>query len=228
MTSLDASSNPQPDANTNSTADQQKSSMTQSLSAPLVSAGKHPIMSDITTHGIRVGATAFFLPEESHESANQYAFGYRILIHNTSEHTVQLIKRCWRIIDANGKLKVVRGEGVVGETPILEPDEAFKYTSYAVIETPWGTMQGEYGFVDLCKPESSEPTSHNPNQSIGQSIKTSHITESHKFTQQDMQEELLEADDVFKVTIGRFFLTPEIQIDHALNRSRLTSVKPSK
>jgi len=103
-----------------------------------------PIMSDITTHGIRVGARAYYLPEESEPDKAEYYFGYRVLILNTSETTVQLLTRHWTIIDGEGGVRTVRGEGVVGEQPVLEPNRAFKYTSFCKMPTHWGTMEGHY------------------------------------------------------------------------------------
>lgn len=104
------------------------------------------LMSDVTTEGIRVGASAFYLPDESTPEDNEYVFGYRIVILNDSERTVTLLNRHWDLIDAEGELREVNGEGVVGQKPRLAPGEAFKYHSFAVLPTPWGTMQGHYQF----------------------------------------------------------------------------------
>ena len=101
-------------------------------------------MSDVTTLGVRVGANAFYLPDESTPEDNEYVFGYRIVILNDSERTVTLLNRHWDLIDANGELRVVEGEGVVGQKPRLSPGEAFKYHSFAVLPTLWGTMEGHY------------------------------------------------------------------------------------
>lgn len=103
-----------------------------------------PRMSDVTTHGIRVGAMAFFLPGESKPDEGEYVFGYRILIVNESQSTVELLSRHWKIIDGDGQLREVRGRGVVGEMPVLKPGEGFKYTSFARLPTNWGTMEGKY------------------------------------------------------------------------------------
>ena len=103
-----------------------------------------PAMSDTTTHGIRVGATAYYLPDESDPDHDEYFFGYRIVIHNTSDLTVRLISRHWDIIDGNGELKKVDGDGVVGEQPVLGPGQAFRYTSFCPLHTSWGTMEGDY------------------------------------------------------------------------------------
>ncbi|MEM6257077.1 MAG: Co2+/Mg2+ efflux protein ApaG [Planctomycetota bacterium] len=106
----------------------------------------YPLMSDVTTHGVRVGANAFYLPDESTPEDDEYVFGYRIVILNDSERTVTLLSRHWDLIDGEGQLREVDGEGVVGQKPRLAPGEAFKYHSFAVLPTPWGTMEGHYDF----------------------------------------------------------------------------------
>ena len=101
-------------------------------------------MSDTTTEGVRVGATAYFLPEESDPDERKFLFGYTIVIKNESTEPCQLVARRWLIIDGQGRQEEVRGPGVVGQTPRLEPGEAYKYQSYCPLKTPWGTMEGEY------------------------------------------------------------------------------------
>lgn len=103
-----------------------------------------PVMSDTTTQGIRIGATAFYLPEESNPAENQYVFGYRVVIMNESQEAVKLLSRHWIIIDGDGHREDVRGPGVVGQTPLLEPNQGFKYTSYCPLGTEWGSMEGTY------------------------------------------------------------------------------------
>ena len=105
-----------------------------------------PALSDTTTQGIRVGATAFYLPEESIPEERRYMFGYRIVICNEGSVAAKLRSRHWVIIDANGNLEEVKGEGVVGEQPRLMPGAGFKYTSYCPLHTTWGTMEGTYQF----------------------------------------------------------------------------------
>lgn len=102
------------------------------------------LMSDVTTLGVRVGATAFFLPDESTPAKKEFVFGYRIVILNNSEQTVTLLNRHWDLIDGEGVCRAIDGEGVVGQKPCLGPGEAFKYHSFAVLPTAWGTMQGHY------------------------------------------------------------------------------------
>lgn len=103
-----------------------------------------PELSDTTTHGVRVGATGYFLPEESDPDARRYVFGYTIVIVNTGQEPAKLLSRHWVIIDANGEREEVRGPGVVGEQPRLEAGEAFKYQSFCPLRTRWGTMEGSY------------------------------------------------------------------------------------
>jgi ApaG protein len=105
-----------------------------------------PAMSDLNTEGIRVGATAFFLPDESDPDHHKYVFGYRIVIVNESAKTATLRNRHWVIIDGEGNIEEVRGVGVVGQQPRLAPGEGFKYTSFCPLRTEWGTMEGEYEF----------------------------------------------------------------------------------
>jgi len=103
-----------------------------------------PKLSDVTTEGIRVGAAAFYIAEQSDPDNHQYVFGYNIVIANTGDRPAQLLSRHWMIIDAHGRREEVRGPGVVGQTPRLEAGKAFKYQSFCPLRTPWGTMEGEY------------------------------------------------------------------------------------
>jgi ApaG protein len=103
-----------------------------------------PEMSDTTTDGVRVGATGYFLPDESDTSIRKFLFGYTIVIKNESPEPVQLVSRYWLIIDGSGRREEVRGPGVVGQTPRLAPGQGFKYQSFCPLKTPWGTMEGEY------------------------------------------------------------------------------------
>ncbi len=103
-----------------------------------------PEFSDTTTEGVRVGATGYYLPEESDAEARKFVFGYTIVIANQGDAPVQLLTRHWVIIDGHGRREDVEGEGVVGQQPRLEPGQAFKYQSFCPLKTPWGTMEGEY------------------------------------------------------------------------------------
>jgi ApaG protein len=85
-----------------------------------------------------------YLPEQSNEEGERYAFAYTITITNTGEVPAKLISRHWVITDANSDVQEVRGIGVVGEQPLLAPGERFEYTSGTAIATPVGTMSGSY------------------------------------------------------------------------------------
>jgi ApaG protein len=99
------------------------------------------------TYDVAVSAQTQYLPEQSDESANRYAFAYTITIRNAGQFAAQLISRHWIITDAQGLVQEVRGLGVVGAQPLLQPGESFEYTSGASIATPVGTMRGSYQMV---------------------------------------------------------------------------------
>lgn len=93
---------------------------------------------------IQIHADISYLASESEPGEDRYIFAYTITIHNLSQEAARLLARHWVITDAHGKVQEVRGEGVVGETPLISPGQAFRYTSAAMIETPVGLMRGEY------------------------------------------------------------------------------------
>lgn len=85
-----------------------------------------------------------FLPEQSEPESELYGFAYTITVHNTGEFAAQLVSRHWIISDARGHTEQVKGLGVVGQQPLLQPGEAFQYTSGCRLRTPSGTMHGSY------------------------------------------------------------------------------------
>lgn len=85
-----------------------------------------------------------YAPQQSAPEQEVYVFAYTITIHNTGSVAAQLIARHWEIEDAHGHTQVVDGLGVVGEQPLLQPGEAFRYTSHAPLSTPMGIMSGHY------------------------------------------------------------------------------------
>ena len=99
-------------------------------------------------HKIRIDVETSYLREQSNPQEQRYVFSYTITIHNDGGLPATLLTRHWTITDANGTVKEVRGEGVVGEQPRLEPGQGFRYSSGAVLETPVGTMEGSYQMVD--------------------------------------------------------------------------------
>ena len=97
-----------------------------------------------TTREIRVMVDPVYLEEQSSPSDSHYVWAYHVRVENHGEETVQLRNRHWRITDANGQIHEVRGEGVIGEQPVLRPGEAFEYTSGTPLSTPSGIMVGSY------------------------------------------------------------------------------------
>jgi len=99
------------------------------------------------TRQIEVKAKPRFLPERSSPENGYFFWAYTITLTNLGRETVQLNTRHWRITDAQGRLQEVRGDGVVGEQPVLKPGENFEYTSGVPLPTPSGFMTGTYGMV---------------------------------------------------------------------------------
>ena len=99
------------------------------------------------TRKIEVTVTPRFSTERSSPPNSYYFWTYTIDITNLGGETVQLKTRHWRITDALGRLQEVKGPGVVGEEPVLEPGESFEYTSGVPLPTPSGFMVGSYGMV---------------------------------------------------------------------------------
>src|SRR5687768_9742641 len=104
-------------------------------------------MSDTTTRGIRIQVTSQYLSDRSSPKDSQYLFAYHVKISNVGTETAQLVSREWIITSAEGDVERVKGPGVVGEKPVLQPGGAFEYTSYCPLKTAVGTMQGSYQMV---------------------------------------------------------------------------------
>lgn len=100
-----------------------------------------------TTRGVRVTVQTVFLEDQSEPEAGTWLWAYRVEVANLSEGAVQLLRRTWLITDARGQVQRVHGEGVVGEQPVIEPGEAFTYTSGTPLGTPSGFMRGLYHMV---------------------------------------------------------------------------------
>ena len=128
-------------------------------------------MYESTTHAINVSVRPVYLEEQSSPAENRYVWAYHVRIENRGERTVQLRSRYWRITDARGRVHEVRGEGVVGEQPVLEPGKSYEYMSGTPLETPSGIMVGTYqmetesgDFVDVAIPAFSLDSPHQPVQ----------------------------------------------------------------
>lgn len=101
-------------------------------------------METFTTNGITVSVETQYLPAHSNPREGKFIFGYHINIINGSPYTVQLLRRHWVISAADGSLREVEGEGVIGQQPVLAPGEEHEYTSFCHLETELGRMSGTY------------------------------------------------------------------------------------
>lgn len=101
-----------------------------------------------TTRGISVRVAVSYLFEQSDPSSNRWFWSYHVRIENGSDRAVQLLSRSWRIVDGNGAVHEVHGEGVVGEMPLIAPESSYDYVSGCPLETPSGAMSGSYRMVD--------------------------------------------------------------------------------
>lgn len=101
-------------------------------------------LSEAVTNSIRVEVMAKYSPENSRPLQDVWVFEYTVRITNQGPETVQLISRHWIITDALEHVEEVQGPGVVGEQPVLAPDELFKYSSWCPLKTPTGMMRGTY------------------------------------------------------------------------------------
>ena len=101
-------------------------------------------MSAMSKPEFTCSATVRHLPEQSDADARRYAFAYTITIRNTGDIPAQLIARHWVITHANGRVEEVRGLGVIGQQPLLQPGERFEYASWTQISTPQGSMHGAF------------------------------------------------------------------------------------
>ena len=104
-------------------------------------------MAEPDKYHITVKPMPHFIPEQSSPDDKRYVFAYTITIENTGTIAAQLVSRHWIITDANSEVQEVRGLGVVGKQPLLQPGESFEYTSGSVFTTPVGTMKGTYQMV---------------------------------------------------------------------------------
>ena len=100
-----------------------------------------------TTRDITVRVSVSYLPEQSEPSKGRWFWAYHIRIENEGAARVKLVSREWVIRDGRGNRHEVSGEGVVGEKPVIEPDQAFDYVSGCPLATPTGSMEGRYHMV---------------------------------------------------------------------------------
>ena len=105
-------------------------------------------MYSAVTHDIQVTVLPQFVPDRSDAETGRYFWAYTVEITNRRSRSVQLVSRHWKITDGRGRTEEVKGAGVVGEQPILQPGETFRYTSGCPLNTPSGIMGGAYRMVD--------------------------------------------------------------------------------
>ncbi len=101
------------------------------------------------TESVEVTVRTYFLEDQSDLDSGPWVWAYQVRIANLGREAVQLMRRTWRITDAHGRMQIVQGAGVVGEQPVLEPGDAFEYTSGTPLETSSGFMIGTYHMVAM-------------------------------------------------------------------------------
>jgi len=104
-------------------------------------------MTDNIASLIHIDVKPYYIEEKQMEKEPIYIFGYQITIKNNSAHPVQLLSRHWIITDGDGNQDEVKGEGVIGQQPTIEPNNEFQYSSGSNFKTPIGTMHGQYEMV---------------------------------------------------------------------------------
>jgi ApaG protein len=101
-----------------------------------------------TTKSISVRVSVSYLAEQSAPANGRWFWSYHVRIENGSKHSVQLLSRSWHILDGRGTVHEVRGEGVVGEMPLIAAGASFDYVSGCPLNTPTGSMSGSYHMID--------------------------------------------------------------------------------
>lgn len=102
-----------------------------------------------TTHNIKISVTSSYQNYQSNPLTHRYLYAYRITIENISQESVQLLRRHWIIADSNGIRREIKGDGVVGQQPILHPGQSHRYRSWAPLATDIGKMYGSYTMCRL-------------------------------------------------------------------------------
>jgi ApaG protein len=106
-------------------------------------------MSTLITSGVQISVATEFRSDLSDVHASEFFFNYHIEIQNMNHFDVQLLSRDWYIFDSLGSPRYVTGEGVIGEQPLLKPEESFKYTSGCDLHSELGMMKGFYTFKNV-------------------------------------------------------------------------------
>ncbi|MDB3905945.1 Co2+/Mg2+ efflux protein ApaG [Crocinitomicaceae bacterium] len=106
-------------------------------------------MSTLITSGIQISVSTNYRSDLSDVTTSEFFFNYHIDIQNMNSFDVQLISRDWYIFDSLSESRYVNGAGVIGEQPLLKPDESFRYTSGCDLNSELGMMKGFYTFKNL-------------------------------------------------------------------------------
>ena len=101
------------------------------------------------TSGIKISVETNFEGTFYKNYKVNFAFGYKVTIENQSKEIVQLNSRYWKILDALNNEEIVKGEGVIGEKPIISPGESHIYSSGCLLSSPFGSMHGYYNMINL-------------------------------------------------------------------------------
>ncbi len=104
-------------------------------------------ISEAVTNSVKVEVLSQYSKENSRPMQGEWVFEYTVRITNLGTETVQLLSRHWIITDGTGVVREVEGPGVVGEQPVLAPEQSFQYSSWCPLTTPTGVMRGSYGMV---------------------------------------------------------------------------------
>ena len=106
-------------------------------------------MQTLTTHGIRISVETFYQPAHSEPLRNRYLHVYDIRIENKNDFPVQLLSRKWYICESTGDTKVVEGDGVIGQQPVIDGNGFHEYSSYCILNSDIGKMSGSYTMLRL-------------------------------------------------------------------------------
>lgn len=104
-------------------------------------------MSSAITNNVKIEVESEYLPDRSDVERSYYFFAYHVTITNDGEESVQLLSRHWIITNANGIVEEVKGAGVIGEQPVIEPGDSYEYSSFCPLNTSVGSMEGTYQMV---------------------------------------------------------------------------------
>lgn len=101
-------------------------------------------METLTTHGIRITVDTLYQPAHSEPARKRFLHVYNVRIENKNNFPVQLLQRKWYIVESTGDTKIVEGEGVIGQQPLIEPNQFHEYSSYCILNSDIGKMSGSY------------------------------------------------------------------------------------